>query len=377
MKSSQEEEVNTKEWTPLKRHKTDNDVASSDGESSAVWIDLDLRYSPERGSPASKAGLRESLKNRFYLASQFLPFVSLEADDYEDVCAYRTAETLVKVCRVLELSYAVTLTGLVYLQMYKNSSKRWREIAHNDSGDETSPRKMGCRDQLLIAGACILLAWKYREDGIGGSKSSRKIFELSSALYKIYAVQSKKCSGVPSVSGWMLQDEGNEINKLKTQIIEHESHLLQSLDYHIGPIPLPHKLIPAYVRKFLIATAGDISDLQEVAERMDDLVGVLVLDCYKTQICLDYTPGDILSACIFKAACLLSVAGIYTAIFSPDTPDRKFTDHATDMESRLNKFFSFIGHSVTTTDRILHCLWDIRRYSKLFKEDDKGEHSPS
>lgn len=39
--------------------------------------------------------------------------------------------------------------------------------------------------------------------------------------------------------------------------------------------------------------AGDISDLQDIALMLDNLVGMLVLDCYKTQICLDYTPGEI------------------------------------------------------------------------------------
>ncbi|KAK1936015.1 hypothetical protein X943_000946 [Babesia divergens] len=353
-----------------KRHKTDKEIQSQDSDLPSVVIDIDIASSPEFATSAVRSSVLQNLRSRFQLASHLLQPSSAIEDKYHEQCAYRVSDTIVTLCSVLNLSHAVALTALVYLQMYKNSSKSWLRstLQPPPEKDKISGREIKRHEQFVMAAACVLLAWKYREDDTRVSKSTRKIFEFLSALYKVYVTQSEKYLGTPSVSGWMLQDEGTEINKLKSQLIEQESHLLQALDYHVGPVPLPHKLVPAYVRKFLIAMAGDISDLQDTALMLDNLVGMLVLDCYKTQICLDYTPGEILVSCIFKAACILDVAEIHPRVFTPSPQSQSYVSHVKDMECRLRDFLTAVGGPVSNVDRISDCLYDIRRYSQLFEE---------
>lgn len=370
MKKLRARRSNQESGLPRKRQNTRVDVVSPEERPSDPCIDQDVHDTQDRDIPATRTDIKRRLKERLCLAYQFMPPATNAKVEYDDQCAHKASETIVKLCRVLELSHTVVLTALVYLQMYKNSSRCWlKDESSTSAKGQPPPREMRYQDQFIIAGACILLAWKYREDDLRVSKSSRKIFELSSAIYRMYTGQHAKCPGLPSVSGWMLQDEGHEINRLKNQLIERESHLLRSIDYQIGPVSLPQKLMPAYLRRFLIAIAGDISELHQVSETMENLVGVLILECYKTQICIDYKPPEILVACIFKAICLLSVAGIYTEFFTPSSAETKFSDHANEMDTRLQGFIGSLGRSISSIERISQCLWDMRRYTQLFKEE--------
>ncbi|GFE54054.1 hypothetical protein BaOVIS_014580 [Babesia ovis] len=316
--------------------------------------------------------VRNNLRARFQLASQFMPTASAVEETHPSVS--EAADTIVALCRALHQPFSVLLTALVYLQMYKNASDRWKSITSSIcTGAKMSKPPISAatsdfshrygvhierHENFLVAASCVLLAWKYREDDIRSSKSTGKIFEFTSVLYKLYVAQNVTDVNVPSVSAWMLQDEGKEITKLKTQLLAHEAHLLHALDYHVGPIPLPHKLIPTYVRKFIIATATDLSECNEVAKHLDHLVGLLILDCYKTRICIDYNPGEILVSCIFKGACLLSVSGLYPDIFGSVSEDHFST--AVEIESRLNNFLSTLGRAEISTNRISRCLADMR-----------------
>ncbi|GBE60534.1 hypothetical protein, conserved [Babesia ovata] len=353
-----------------KRKKTSNRSSKEDNLTYSA-SDINTELSSETAATSASSVLRErmrlNLRSRFHLVSHFLPVRSTSNDSEEANCAHEATDTIVTLCRVLNQPYAVVLTSLVYLQMYRNASDRWRSSAQPFAAP---PPKMERHEQFLIAASCVLLAWKYREDDVRVSKSSGKIFEFTSVLYKVYVAQSKNSSAPPSVSRWMLQDEGKEILKLKSQLIEHENHLLHALDYHVGPVPLPHKLIPSYVRKFLIAIANDLSDLQDLALKMDNLVGLLVLDCYKTRICLDYTPGEILVSCIFKSVSLLTVAGAYPRVLSPQLGPEGYIGHIQEVEARLNTFISALGKSEITADRIAQCLCDMRRYIRPSRQGD-------
>ncbi|GIX63053.1 uncharacterized protein BcabD6B2_24880 [Babesia caballi] len=360
---------------------------------------------PTPGATASSRSLRDrvriDLHARFLLASQFLPAEPSLEEELAVRSTLQTADTIVTLCRVLNQPYAVVLTALVYLQMYKNSSARWRAVTYeglpttpatinrsfgssSQQPSDSAAREVERHEQFLIAASCVLLAWKYREDDVRVSKASGKIFEFTSVLYKVYVAQSENCLAAPSVSGWMLQDEGKEITKLKTQLIEHETHLLHALDYHVGPVPLPHRvghsqarrdlvqLIQSYVRKFLIAIANDLSDLQELASKLDDLVGLLVLECYKTRVCIDYTPGEVLVTCIFKAVCLLTVTNEYPRVFAPSPPQSDYFAHVDDLESRLCDFMSALDQPDISVDRVAQCLCEIR-----YNESVSAEKRPA
>ncbi|CDR94303.1 hypothetical protein, conserved [Babesia bigemina] len=346
----------------FKQQRTSNTLSKEEHLSysaSEVNTDLPSAVSETCGSSPLRERIRLNMRARFHLVSHFLSRKPTSNDVEEEKCEHEASDTILTLCKVLNQPYSVVLTSLVYLQMYRNASDRWRESLQPSAG---SPRKMERHEQFLIAASCVLLAWKYREDDVRVNKSNGKIFEFTSVLYKVYVAQSKNSSSPPSVSRWMLQDEGKEILKLKSQLIEHENHLLHALNYHVGPVPLPHKLIPSYVRRFLIAIAKDLSDLQDLALKMDDLVGLLVLDCYKTRICLDYTPGEILVSCIFKAVSLLTVAGAYPRVLSPQLEHEGYLGHIKETEARLNTFISALGKSDITADRIAQCLNDMRRY---------------
>ncbi|EKX74046.1 hypothetical protein BEWA_040840 [Theileria equi strain WA] len=265
----------------------------------------------ESNDSIKKSSLRDEVKdnimNKLKFASELLQ-VPVAGELYEERCALKTAETIILFCHKLDLSFSTLLTALVYLQLYKNSSKQWRNSKQYSIAISSSKRKKFLKrdEQFLTCAACVLLAWKYKEDEIGATKSSKKLFDISTTLYKIIVSQSSRKTPEMSVSAWMLQDNGDEITRLKSHIIEHETHLLHALDYFIGPIPMPHTLIGAYVKFFVMAVSLEISDHHEYAKKLQDLVEILILDCYKTQMCIDYTPNELVAICIIKAACLLA-----------------------------------------------------------------------
>ncbi|ORM41985.1 uncharacterized protein BXIN_1064 [Babesia sp. Xinjiang] len=355
---------------PSKRRKAANAPTGKAASEASPAVTTEDATSTEVSSIREK--VRNNLRARFQLAARLLPAepATEETKNYSS----QAPDTIVTLCKVLNQPYSVVLTALVYLQMYKNASDRWnaissqrnvtapdkwRSVAMGSCEPSTSSSEdMDRHEHFLVAASCVLLAWKYREDDVRVAKSAGKIFEFTSVLYKLYVAQDKNCSGTPSVSSWMLQDEGKEITKLKMQLLEHETHLLHALDYHVGPVLTPHKLIPAYVRKFLIAIANDLSDLHELAQQLDNLVGLLLLECYKTRICIDYNPGEILVSCIFKAACLLTVSGAYPHVFGTQSKD--YFKYIKEMNSRLNNFISALGKREIGAERIAQCLADMR-----------------
>ncbi|EDO07222.1 uncharacterized protein BBOV_IV008680 [Babesia bovis T2Bo] len=337
--------------------------------------------------PEVSVDLRESIKTklraRFSLAYNFM--LSDPAVHNSPNCSISSADTVVTLCRALRQPYSVVLTALVYLQLYKNASDHWKShyrsqdiivthpkscpsngaIIDNDGHPVTDP---GSHEHFLVAAACVLLAWKYREDDTRVTKSTGKIFEFTSVIYKLYVAQTSSGGNIPSVSGWMLRDTGQEITRLKTQLLEHEAHLLHALNYHVGPIPIPHKLIPAYVRKFLIALCPDFSEIQELCQQFEHYVCLLVLDCYKTRICIEYSPGEILVSCIFKTACLLSESGAYDLPMFGDGTN--FFDAATTLDARLRGFISSLGQVEISAKQVVRCMFDIR----LLVHSDSDKH---
>ncbi|XP_953870.1 uncharacterized protein TA06320 [Theileria annulata] len=234
----------------------------------------------------------------------------IDVDYFEEKFVLRTADTILLLCQKLNLSLPTLLTALVYLQLYRNSSKTWITSNKSDSGKTTLSRRVVSKsdEQFLTASACVLLSWKYKEDEIGLIKSTRKLFDISTTVYKVIVSQNSRFTSIPSVSSWMLQDDGEEMKNLKSQILDRENQLLHSLDYFIGPIPLPDLLVGPYVRLFLVSVSNEFTELQDFAKKLQEVVLLLVIDIYKTQMCVNYTPDELVAISIIKACCLLSFA---------------------------------------------------------------------
>eukprot|EP00375_Theileria_parva_P003740 XP_766426.1 hypothetical protein [Theileria parva strain Muguga] len=269
----------------------------------------------------------------------------IDVDYFEEKFVLRTADTVLLLCQKLNLSLPTLLTALVYLQLYRNSSKSWiTSTKFNHEKNGLNRRVVSKSDeQFLTASACVLLAWKYKEDEIGLLKSTRKLYDISTTVYKIIVSQNSKFTSTPSVSSWMLQDDGEEIKNLKSQILDRENQLLHSLDYFIGPIPLPDSLVGPYVRLFLVSVSNEFTELQSYAKKLQEVVRLLVIDIYKTQMCINYTPNELVAISIIKASCLLSFVDENFDIFKFNFEGDNFHQKSREIENKLEKFLSSVG----------------------------------
>ncbi|UKK00680.1 hypothetical protein MACK_000754 [Theileria orientalis] len=308
------------------------------------------KFNTESETESCKASLKDRLKSSIMSTLNLVcdtPYYKISWEFYEERSTVRAADTIYIFCHKLSLSLPTLLTALVYLQLYKNASRKWRSTNQYLIAAKGQRRRKFLKwdDQYLSAAACVLLAWKYKEDEIGLVRSTKKLYDLSVTLYKIIVFQSSRKTDNLSVSSWMLQDSGEEIKTLRSQILDRENQILHALDYFIGPIPLPYSFISPYCKLFLLSMTDDIVDNQEYYRKLEQVVTFLVVDFYKTQLCIDYTPNEIVAIAIIKSSCLLSFVDEKYDVCKYNFNNDNLFKNAQDLENRLSKFISSLSDS--------------------------------
>nr|PVC53315.1 hypothetical protein MACL_00000162 [Theileria orientalis] len=308
------------------------------------------KVNAESEKESLKASLKDRIKSSFMSKLNLVcdtPYYKIGWEFYEERSSIRAADTIYIFCHKLGLSLPTLLTALVYLQLYKNASRKWRATKHYVVAGKGKRRRKFLKwdDQYLTAAACVLLAWKYKEDEIGLVRSTKKLYDLSVTLYKIIVLQSSKKTDNMSVSSWMLQDSGEEVKTLRSQILDRENQILHALDYFIGPIPLPDSFISPYCKLFLLSMADDLMDNQEYCRKLEQVVTLLVTDFYKTQLCVEYTPNEIVAIAIIKSSCLLSFVDEKYDVCKYNFNNDNLFKNAQDLEDRLSKFISSLSDS--------------------------------
>ncbi|UKJ88281.2 hypothetical protein MACJ_000725 [Theileria orientalis] len=321
-------------------------------EEEKVEVDGEIakKVNDESVTESFKASLRERIKSSIMSTLNLVcdtPYYKIGWEFYEERSTIRAADTIYIFCHKLSLSLPTLLTALVYLQLYKNASRKWRSTKHYAIASKGQRRRKFLKwdDQYLSAAACVLLAWKYKEDEIGLVRSTKKLYDLSVTLYKIIVFQSSKKTDNLSVSSWMLQDSGEEIKTLRSQILDRENQILHALDYFIGPIPLPDSFISPYCKLFLLSMTDDLVDNQEYCRKLEQVATFLVVDFYKTQLCVDYTPNEIVAIAIIKSSCLLSFVDEKYDVCKYNFNNENLFKNARDLENRLSKFISSLSDS--------------------------------
>ncbi|KAF8819202.1 hypothetical protein IE077_000160 [Cardiosporidium cionae] len=309
-----------------------------------------------------------------------------------------TANFLVKIGRALHLSMTTLCVALLYLNRFYEYFKF-----------ENTERK-------FVAAACILLAWKYKED-IESERCNRKLLELPRIIYRVlwehFRQEEEKCSPSPpstsmegssiplpaslssytSSSAWILQDNGVAFTKMKDRIKIYEIGLLRAIQYTIGPIPSPFPILQGYCKRFLIAlTTGKCTYSQENMEKLRHRASLLLVDCYRTPLCLEYTVHELVVACIWRAAVLLNLffepldhlsSGDSTEIFTTKqedstSPPRKSADAAfaafEDVDNKMKRFLKSLK-MVQPFDswRIRLALHDLREMYETMSQLDKED----
>ncbi|KAK2194869.1 Cyclin-like superfamily [Babesia duncani] len=276
----------------------DSENINEDGAQNFVCLNtLGLENPSADSSAATIAKWR--IKSRFCLASSLVPLGAVKVDP-EQTHKMETGDFIITICQILKLPIGIIFAALTYLQLYLRTSEESTRL-----GLVTKSREFfGNDEKSITAAACVLLAWKALEDTLGPQGACRKLFELVSALYKLSVFPFNNGT---SVSRWIKNDNGAEVKRLKTQIIEHETKLLHAIDYRVGPLALPHTILPLYTRKFVLAASQDFVFLKTKCMQIENLAGLFLLECYKSKICLEYEPHELVVACIIKANSILQV----------------------------------------------------------------------
>lgn len=75
-----------------------------------------------------------------------------------------------------------------------------------------------------------------------------------------------------------------------------------------------------------MAVSLEIADHHGYAKKLQNLVEILILDCYKTQMCIDYTPNELVAICTIKGACSLAFVSEDSPFLAEDCQN-KLSEH--------------------------------------------------
>lgn len=128
---------------------------------------------------------------------------------FSERLALYTSDCIVSLSKSLNLPISYTATALGYFQLYKSiPESSWDK--HATSVYKKFNGQIGnVLGSNILAATCILLAWKYREDESSNPKCIKKLFELSSGIYRLIVSSDNKDSANISASRWILDTGGS------------------------------------------------------------------------------------------------------------------------------------------------------------------------
>ncbi|CAD2098759.1 conserved Plasmodium protein, unknown function [Plasmodium vinckei lentum] len=115
--------------------------------------------------------------------------------------------------------------------------------------------------------------------------------------FKKLCKKKKKNINISS-SKWVLNNSGQKLQLLQKAIIYYEGEVLKSFNYFIKPKILSFELIPFFITNFVSIMNDYIKPNQ--ASYLLKLSSLIILDFYKTPLCLIFPPKEILIVCIIK-----------------------------------------------------------------------------
>ncbi|VTZ69756.1 conserved Plasmodium protein, unknown function [Plasmodium chabaudi chabaudi] len=115
--------------------------------------------------------------------------------------------------------------------------------------------------------------------------------------FKKLCKKKKKNINISS-SKWVLNNSGQKLQLLQKAIIYYEGEVLKSFNYFIKPKILSFELIPLFITNF-VSIMNDYIKPNQVSY-LQKLSSLIILDFYKTPLCLIFPPKEILIVCIIK-----------------------------------------------------------------------------
>ncbi|CAD2098789.1 conserved Plasmodium protein, unknown function [Plasmodium vinckei brucechwatti] len=115
--------------------------------------------------------------------------------------------------------------------------------------------------------------------------------------FKKLCKKKKKNINISS-SKWVLNNSGQKLQLLQKAIIYYEGEVLKSFNYFIKPKILSFQLIPFFLTNF-VSIMNDYIKPNQVPY-LQKLSSLIILDFYKTPLCLIFPPKEILIVCIIK-----------------------------------------------------------------------------
>ncbi|KEG03594.1 hypothetical protein YYE_01618 [Plasmodium vinckei vinckei] len=115
--------------------------------------------------------------------------------------------------------------------------------------------------------------------------------------FKKLCKKKKKNINISS-SKWVLNNSGQKLQLLQKAIIYYEGEVLKSFNYFIKPKILSFELISFYITNFVSIMSDYIKPNQ--VSYLQKLSSLIILDFYKTPLCLIFPPKEILIVCIIK-----------------------------------------------------------------------------
>ncbi|WBY59332.1 cyclin-like protein [Plasmodium yoelii yoelii] len=115
--------------------------------------------------------------------------------------------------------------------------------------------------------------------------------------FKKLCKKKKKNINISS-SKWVLNNSGQKLQLIQKAMIYYEGEILKSFNYFIKPKILSFELIPFFITNF-VSIMNDYIQPNQIPY-LQKLSSLIILDFYKTPLCLIFPPKEILIVCIIK-----------------------------------------------------------------------------
>lgn len=103
-----------------------------------------------------------------------------------------------------------------------------------------------------------------------------------------------------SCSKWIIDSKSQELLNMQELIIYYEQKILKSIDFYFKLNVDILEILPSTVHMFIHYIEIYVSN-KKVLQHLDKMCLLVIMDLYKTPLCLIYTPKEILIVCLLKA----------------------------------------------------------------------------